>query len=118
MIEEFGDMAVLGEYLGEFGALPTNPGKPGQQVMVPVSSVQGILRSLGYKSSAINDEKWGPTTAGLWKEAAAKKKLDGSINRASPRDAWVMPDTYQALQIEAVHGPAPATPPAAGPARR
>ncbi len=106
-MDQFGDMAVLGGYLGEFAELPTKPSKPGQQSMVPVSSIQGILRSLGYKSSAITDDQWGPTTAGLWKAAAAKKKLDGTINRASQEDAWVMPDTYQALQIEAVHGPAP-----------
>ncbi len=112
-MDQFGDMAVLGEYLGEFGVLPTNPGKPGQQVVIPVSEVQAILQGLGYKSSAITDGDWGPTTAGLWKEAAAKRKLDGSINRAGQEDAWVMPDTHQALQIEATHGAAPKTTPKA-----
>jgi len=40
--EEFGDMGVLGEYLGAFGALPTKPGRPGQQVKAPIAEMDAI----------------------------------------------------------------------------
>jgi len=97
-------------------AKPTEPSKPGMAKQ-SVGSLQDILIKLGNKKLK-RDGDFGPATAGAWKAAATRRKLDGTINRASPMEAWVMPATFQKLGLEsglikAPGAPAPAPIPAA-----
>lgn len=67
-----------------------------------VGQVQDIVRKLGDKLT--RDGEWGPKTQHAWRSAAAKRKLDRTIDRAGPMEAWVMPATFAALAAAAGAG--------------
>ena len=79
---------------------PTEPSKAGM-VKGDVGALQSLLLKLGEKLKAGRDGSWGPDTAGAWMRAATKRQQDGTINRAGPTDAWVMPAALAALTTAA-----------------
>lgn len=80
---------------------PTAPSKTGLQ-KVTVGAVQDILLALKVSvGKSGRDGEWGPDTQKGWVSAAAKRKLDPTIDRAGPNDAWVAPETFRKLGVEA-----------------
>ncbi len=72
---------------------------------VSVDAVQGILIALKANPGK-RDGLWGPTTQKAWMAAASARKLDASISRAGPKEAWVSLATYAALESASSAAPA------------
>jgi hypothetical protein len=86
-------------------AKPTEPSKAGMS-KANVGQIQDILIKLGAKLK--RDGLWGPATAAQWVSSAKRRKLDGTINRAGPMDAWIVQPAFDELaRIAGVKGAAP-----------
>jgi hypothetical protein len=99
----------------------TKASQPGM-VRASVQVVQALVRRLGSKPpagkpKALTDNAWGPATAAAWRAQSSARSLDGTIDRAGPAAAWVMPATLEALKRALQEDPTPPAPaPAPGPA--
>jgi peptidoglycan hydrolase-like protein with peptidoglycan-binding domain len=71
-----------------------------------VKELQIILNGLHHQSLT-EDGLWGPSTKGAWEKVATAQKLNPGIDRASPKEAWVVPATFRALALQPEPAPAP-----------
>ncbi len=69
---------------------------------VQVGTLQDLLLKLKYSvGKKGRDGEWGPNTQKAWVQAAKNRKLDSTISRASPMEAWVSPKTLEQLSLAA-----------------
>lgn len=81
---------------------PAEQPAKGGLVKMQVGPLQDILLKLKFSVGKTGrDGRYGSSTEKAWKQAAANRSLDGSISRASPMEAWVVPQTLEQLSLAA-----------------
>jgi hypothetical protein len=68
-----------------------------------VSTLESVL--VKNKVTFKGDGKFGPKLQAAWRALAAKNKLDGTIDRAGPNQAWIVPGTFTVLWQKSLASP-------------
>jgi hypothetical protein len=81
----------------------TDREKRGATQELSTADAQSILKNLGAADKALNDGKYGPTTARLWGESATKRGLNPVMEKASAdgTKVYVSPETWLKLRADA-----------------